>query len=599
MTIYDVIIKGRIELIARSPASGTNGPPVWDQQPNPVFTNGTADTYDIGALGSDPDDDALTYSLNTGAVSLPTGVTWDAGTGILTYDGAGAVDQTTGHVATLDDGTDTTDSNTFNIQVQAVASAFGFPRIAIHHIGGRAESSSWTDPAFHARLAVADDVGTNFAVHEDATQPVSDIKAINPNVRIFQYSDPSAFLISSSIQLARRDYVVDNFVTPALPGGTATDGMSRHADTGAIIEGWPNKQDVNQTDFPNLFNSQLPMVYAAEEKYKEHYTGAQANVFDDIYYDIWRWYGRYADRAADWNRDGDRYDESPPSAYEGHDPTGNINASYIRTKQAINTMVQANAQSDRGEDIRILGTISSWGEDWDGAQAQNDVITSAPAAMVAITDGGIVENWGKINGFLPDGQTRTGSFERAYKQCQRIVSFINTSTATNTVRVWAHWELQTSLHAASPYSNAYDLAAYFAGMATLAGAYCDWMAGSDHRDPQVLDEYFGQDAAALSTAQKISAMHWMGLPTIAHPEYGQIFSGGVNGGIIADTGVYGMAFDNALLYVNPYGNGNQVISAPTGSWKHITGSQRSVNDGSNVSGTLSIDNGTAIFLEPQ
>lgn len=94
-----------------------NQPPVWDQQPNPVFQEGVASTYDITAISSDPNSDPLTYSLNTGAVSLPTGVTWNPGTGILSYDGVGAAATTNGHIFTLSDGTDTTDSDAVSIQI--------------------------------------------------------------------------------------------------------------------------------------------------------------------------------------------------------------------------------------------------------------------------------------------------------------------------------------------------------------------------------------------------------------------------------------------------------------------------------------------------
>jgi hypothetical protein len=568
--IYDIIIKGKLEALISVRPSGTgNNPPTWDQQPNPVFVNGTASNYDVGALVSDLDSDPTTVSFTPGD-ALQSSVTWNDSLDRFEYDGTDDVSQSTGHQCTANDGTDDTPSNTFNVQVKAVASAIGFPRIAIPHQGGRTESDAWRDTALQGRLAVADDIVTNF-VPSDAShvaQSISDIKAINPNVRIMQYKDWSAFLITAPVQLVRRDYVVDNWVTPALPGGTATDGMSRRAD-GTVISGWPNKEDLNHTDFPNLFNGELPCVWHVQEQYDEFYTGALATVFDDFYLDIWRWYGRYGDRPADWNRDGNRYNESPPAEYEGFDPTGNLNSAMIRAKVAMYDAIQVKANVDRGEDLRICGTIGSWFDWFDGAQAQDDVITSAPAAMVSITDGGVVEHWGRLNGFNPDGTARAGSFERGYKQLQRTVAALNTSTATGTVRAWAHFEIDATL---------YDLAAYLAGVATLAGAYCDWMIGDSHRNPGILDEYVGQDEASLTTAQRVAAMHWMGLPIGAHPQYGDTFEQGVRGGIIQN-GVYGMEFDNALLLVNPSGNGTQSVTLPSGIWDAISGTQRSVNSG--------------------
>jgi hypothetical protein len=587
--IYDIIIKGKLEALISVRPSGTgNNPPAWDQQPNPVFVNGTASNYDVGALVSDLDSDPTTVSFTPGD-ALQSSVTWNDSLDRFEYDGTDDVSQSTGHQCTASDGTDTTVSNTFNVQVQAVATAFGFPRIHIGNIGGRFESDAWRDSTFQARLAVSNDMILNFAPSDvtHCAQSVSDIKAINPNVRIATYRNYNAFLLSAPLQVARRDQVVDNWVTPALPGGTATDGMSREPD-GTVVSGWPNKEDLNPTDFPNLYNGQLPAVWNAEQVYDEFYTGATATVFDDLFFDIWRWFGRYQDRKADYNRNGVRYDEEPPTPYGDYDPTHAINSSIIRTKVAIANAIQVKANIDRGEDLPILGNLGSWGDWFDGAQAHLDVITSAPDDMVSITEGGFVENWGLINGFNPDGTTRPGSFQRAYKQLQRIVSWIDTSTVTNTVRISAHIEIDATL---------YDLAAYLTGAATLAGAYINWARSSDHRNPGELDEYFGQDLSAMTTAQKVAALNWMGLPIGSHPQYGDTFQQGVRGGIIQN-GVYGMEFDNALLLVNPSGNGTQSVNLPSGTWDYFTGGQRAVNSGlQDVTAIGNMQAATAIFLK--
>ena len=68
-------------------------------------------------ISSDPNLDTLTATMNTGAVSLPTDVTWTAATKVLAYGGGGAVGTTSGHIITLDDGTDTTDSDPFDIPI--------------------------------------------------------------------------------------------------------------------------------------------------------------------------------------------------------------------------------------------------------------------------------------------------------------------------------------------------------------------------------------------------------------------------------------------------------------------------------------------------
>lgn len=53
-----------------------NNPPVWDSQPSVLFSDGVAASFDMNLIASDADGDQIIYSLNTGVVSLPAGVTW-------------------------------------------------------------------------------------------------------------------------------------------------------------------------------------------------------------------------------------------------------------------------------------------------------------------------------------------------------------------------------------------------------------------------------------------------------------------------------------------------------------------------------------------
>lgn len=74
-----------------------------------VFDEGVPGSVNIGQEATDPDDDPLILALNTADVALPPGVTWDASTGVLSYDGrllsVQLVDLvTTGHVLTAEDG---------------------------------------------------------------------------------------------------------------------------------------------------------------------------------------------------------------------------------------------------------------------------------------------------------------------------------------------------------------------------------------------------------------------------------------------------------------------------------------------------------------
>lgn len=132
---YEVTIRHLAErsladlIIRRDDSPPINNPPVWDTQPLPVFSFGTASNYELDDLTSDPDLDTVTITLNTGMASLPTGVTWNDSLDRLEYDGVGALDVTSGHVATADDGTDTTDSDSFSITIATAVVMDNWPLI--------------------------------------------------------------------------------------------------------------------------------------------------------------------------------------------------------------------------------------------------------------------------------------------------------------------------------------------------------------------------------------------------------------------------------------------------------------------------------------
>lgn len=115
--LVDEVLSGLIVVPANPPL---NDPPVWDSQPNIQFEFGTSSSYDMNDISSDPNGDTITFTMNTGTAALPTGTTWTAATGVLSYNGIGAIDNTTGHIITLNDGTDTTDSDSFAIDISDV-----------------------------------------------------------------------------------------------------------------------------------------------------------------------------------------------------------------------------------------------------------------------------------------------------------------------------------------------------------------------------------------------------------------------------------------------------------------------------------------------
>ena len=118
--MLNLLIKQSLDGLIVPPAlPPLNAPPVWDIQPAPIFIiGGGVQTFDMNDISSDLDMDTITFTLNTGAASLDPRITWTAATGILAYDGTGTNQATTtGHISTLDDGTDTTDSDSFPINI--------------------------------------------------------------------------------------------------------------------------------------------------------------------------------------------------------------------------------------------------------------------------------------------------------------------------------------------------------------------------------------------------------------------------------------------------------------------------------------------------
>ena len=65
-------------VIPGTAAPPPNNPPAWDSQPSAVYDQGVRAAVDFNAITSDIDADKIVFSLNTGAVSLPTGVVWTA-----------------------------------------------------------------------------------------------------------------------------------------------------------------------------------------------------------------------------------------------------------------------------------------------------------------------------------------------------------------------------------------------------------------------------------------------------------------------------------------------------------------------------------------
>lgn len=101
-----------------------NLPPEWTSTPAPSFVTAVGGTYDLNDNVNDPEGDTLTWALNGASAALPTGVTLDTGTGVLTGTGSVTEGTTTGILIDVDDGVNSAvTSPSITITVSALSAA--------------------------------------------------------------------------------------------------------------------------------------------------------------------------------------------------------------------------------------------------------------------------------------------------------------------------------------------------------------------------------------------------------------------------------------------------------------------------------------------
>jgi len=184
-------ITDRSDLIIFPPTPpATNNPPQWDSQPSLVFVNGTSSSFDMDDITSDPDLDAITHSLNTGAVSLPTGVTWTAATGVLSYDGTDNVTTTTGHIFTIDDGTDSVDSDSSSITISSWPANGAHAQAGINVASLANNIDTNPGQTWNAKKDIIFIQGTYpFSSRVTTTfNSITTMRAINPNLKVLEYT---------------------------------------------------------------------------------------------------------------------------------------------------------------------------------------------------------------------------------------------------------------------------------------------------------------------------------------------------------------------------------------------------------------------------
>jgi hypothetical protein len=135
-----------------------NLPPQWNTVPAPSFFDSTPGTYDLNNNCSDPEGDSLTFTLNAGSASLPSGVTLGA-TGILTADGTQTAADTSGIIVDIDDGTNAeVASSSFTISVSSAQLLRDAGYLLVDDYGADPTGVSDSLSAINACITAAKDV---------------------------------------------------------------------------------------------------------------------------------------------------------------------------------------------------------------------------------------------------------------------------------------------------------------------------------------------------------------------------------------------------------------------------------------------------------
>ena len=126
--------------VAGTVGGQVNLPPTIDSTPNPVFVEGTADTYDMSQNFTDDGQSTVITSLTN---ILPNGLSYNGNTHILTYDGIG-IPSVSQHQLQVDDQVNSVvTSSSYNIAITSVpvsiigAYGYGVGRDGTTVMGGR------------------------------------------------------------------------------------------------------------------------------------------------------------------------------------------------------------------------------------------------------------------------------------------------------------------------------------------------------------------------------------------------------------------------------------------------------------------------------
>jgi len=605
-------------------SDSANNPPVWDSQPLIDFNVGTSKSYDMDDITSDPDSDPITFSMNTGTVSLPTGVTWTPSTGILAYNGVAAADLTTGHIITLDDGTDTTDSNAFNI---TISEGLDYPRFGSVRIGERVYAEDNTEgETERAAIALGDVVWLGLfsdgpwdnspnAAHLSRSDIIDDLKTRNPDLIIFDYTDVGETSLTSDTGAYA--------LTQTGPGGT---DWFTYADADNYPEGrvstYPNSYNVNITTYvtPDGSGKRYPEVYG-DYKQGFHIDPVAAgvgvngvNIYNDVM-DI-----RPRTNSTDINGDGTKDNARSYYDPENEDHVAQQGGLSVTISQAWR-QGQANFVQqliDDNSGILIAANLTTWSREYVSTNEAD-----APAMLseyVNLVHGGhcegqsLPETGYPFSGVYADGNSKPGDqfgkWQRAhnsYTYCLDNCITLEGNDAPFVLNEW-HVELSPSsgslpdspegrqIYTTYPTGGAFNLVRWGLcstlmenGYHAVATVNPGSSSGNYSSTPQ-FDEY-----GTANTGTTGLSKGWLGQPIDPpqrSPWYGDIYKREFDNGLV----LLHIEHDDSTSDHNINVTGEGGIGA--GVWKRIDGVQDDTwNDGSTINADFTIPPIDGIILE--
>lgn len=400
---FDILVSRAISNAISPPAvPPLNNPPVWDSQPSVVFTQGTGSTYDFNNIASDPDMDSISFTLNTGAVSLPTGVTWDAGTGILTYNGSGPVATTSGHIATVSDGTDSTASSSFSIVISDQwparwPQARGMYTISNYTNILSTTQASWT---YNSDLLIYQSLYPSGSFVASVAGYISAQRTNYPNCKIVTYTIPCWSYdeadTTSGHRKVQRDVVIAN--------SAQDEWWLKHPTSGNYLYGSNDQEDTIMTNVSDV----CPVV--GGETFNSAYAASWMSLFSngnggtDVIALTDGWYADGLDIENSFPQPVDGYLGADYDGVPDYDVDGTADASQARYREgcidlgdefetlATTTYGKSNwyYATNGGRDFAInVGTVSSY--DWYQRLGHCRVMENANGKLRILYDSGTGE----------------------------------------------------------------------------------------------------------------------------------------------------------------------------------------------------------------